>query len=109
MPAVPVSLLREELVPKPFRCVSCTHPLEPVQELRFLVESENLENPAYLASIRRLPTVKGRPIPVCKTCQAQIDSTHHRPTASRPSAVLAVVGILSVGWFLQTLLTGPRA
>ena len=102
----------EEFVPQPCRCASCSSPLEPAQELRFLVECANLDNPAYLARIRRLPAANGKPVPVCQACQARIDSAPPRPVA-RPNAVragvLAAVGILSVGWLLQTLLAGPRA
>jgi len=106
------SVLREKAVPQPYCCATCSGPLEPAQELRFLVESANLDNPAYLALIRRLPAVNGRPVPVCQACQAQIESTPRR-IVRRPdpvrTAVLATVGLLSVGWLLQTLLAGPRA
>jgi hypothetical protein len=102
--------LREETVPQPCLCACCSTQLEPVQELRFLVECANLDNPAYLARIRRLPSVKGRPVPVCKACQTRIERAP-RPVA-RPNAihtgVLAVVGLLSVGWLLQTLIRGTR-
>jgi hypothetical protein len=104
--------LREETVSKPCRCACCSGPLEPVQELRFLVESANLDDPAYLARIRTLPSVRGRPVPVCKACQARIESAPPRPIA-KPNplrtGVLAAVGLLSVGWLFQHLLLGPRA
>jgi hypothetical protein len=103
--------LREETVPQPCLCACCSAELEPAQELRFLVECANLDNPSYLAHIRRLPSVKGKPVPVCKACQTDIENAP-RPVA-RPNhvrtGVLAVVGLLSVGWLLQTLLSGPRA
>jgi hypothetical protein len=105
--------LREEDVSKPCRCACCSEPLEPAQELRFLVECDNLGDPAYLAHIRRLPSVNGRPVPVCKACQARIESSPRPVPRARPGAVrtgvLAAVGLFSVGWLLQTLLAGPRA
>ena len=104
--------MREEVVSQPCRCVSCSAPLEPVQELRFLVESANLDDPATLARIRTLPSVRGRPVPVCKACQARIEGTPRRPVA-RPhplrTGVIAAVGLLSVGWLFQHLLLGPPA
>ena len=36
------------------RCQFCNDPLEPAQELRYLVELQNLDDPTYLARIRRL-------------------------------------------------------
>src|SRR5262245_554919 len=106
------SALREETVPQPCRCASCSGPLEPAQELRFLVESANLDNPAYLALIRRLPAVNGRPVPGCKAVQTHSEWSRRPVRVVRPlpvrTAVLATVGLLSVGWLFQTLLTGPR-
>jgi hypothetical protein len=92
------------------RCACCRGSIEPAQELRFLVETANLDDPAYLAGIRRLPaTLKGRPVPVCSACQRLAESAPRRPRpARRDSGVLAAVGILSVGWLLHTLLLGPR-
>jgi hypothetical protein len=76
-----------------------------VQELRFLVESANLDNPAYLASIRRLPAANGRPVGVCKACQARIETAPPRPARS---GVFTAFGILGVGWFMTAMLA-PRA
>jgi hypothetical protein len=108
----------EDSVTDSCRCTCCCAQLEPAQELRFLVETANLDNPRYLARIRRLPHSKGRPVPVCSACQKLLESSalsqipvRRRPT--RPNAVgtgvLAVVGLLSVGWLIQNLLFGPRA
>src|SRR5262249_18389327 len=105
----------EDPVPDLCRCVCCSSPLEPAQELRFLVETANLDNPAYLAHIRRLPAVKGRPVPVRSACQAQIETYPLRPgrTRAKPNpvrtGVLAAVGLFSVGWLVQNVLFGPRA
>jgi hypothetical protein len=77
--------------------------------LRFLVETANLDDPAYLAGIRRLPAHKGRPVPVCGPCQSSL-VRGPRPTRNRGGVrvgVLATVGLLSVGWLIQTLLLGP--
>lgn len=87
---------------KPFRCVCCDNPLEPVQQLRFLVETDNLDNPSYLNRIRALPSVHGRPVPVCKACQAHLES---HPVALKPKprkkvaplSLLGVFGALSIG------------
>ncbi|HVL11204.1 MAG TPA: hypothetical protein VM529_01475 [Gemmata sp.] len=94
-------------------CVCCRRSLEPAQELRFLVETATLDDPAYLAGIRRLPANRaGRPVPVCSACQQLVESAprpaHPRPHAAR-TGVLATIGLLSVGWLFQTLLLGPRS
>ena len=60
----------EGYVTKLSRCACCDGALEPAQQLRFLVETDNLDNPAYLNRIRALPSVNGKPVPVCKACQA---------------------------------------
>ncbi|HJZ59409.1 MAG TPA: hypothetical protein VKE74_30975 [Gemmataceae bacterium] len=101
------------------RCQFCGANLEPVQELRFLVETETLDNPAHLNRIRRLPAAAdGRPLRVCKTCQSQLEANPARFHAAVEQArsrrqfrtgMLAAVGILSAGWFLSVLLHGPRA
>jgi hypothetical protein len=89
-------------VSKPRPCACCNAPLEPVQEFRILVESETLDNPAFLAAIRRMPAANGRPLPVCASCQAKL-------SAPRPvrAGVVAAVKILSVGWVMTALLA-PR-
>ncbi len=95
------------------RCWSCKDQLEPAQQLRFLVETDNLDNPAYLSHIRVLPSVKGRPIPVCKACQAQIEAAPRRPVVKlqpKPVAVsglLGALGALSVGLLISGLFA-PR-
>jgi hypothetical protein len=90
-------------VPKPRPCACCQSPLEPVQEFRFLVESETQTDPAFLAAIRRMPSSNGRPVPVCAACQARL-------AVPRPvrAGVVAAVKILSVGW-VMTALFAPRA
>jgi hypothetical protein len=92
-------------------CVCCSAQLEPAQEFRFLVESDNLENPTYLARIRRLPAINGRPVPVCKACQVLVESVLPRPAARAyplHSGVLAAIGLFAIGWFVQSLLFGPH-
>jgi hypothetical protein len=107
----------EDHVTNSCRCACCRAEVEPAQELRFLVETANLDNPAYLAHIRRLPVVNGRPVPVCAACQRALEANalapvvaKRRPAVASPvgTGVLAVVGLLSVGWLVQNLLFGPR-
>ena len=90
-------------------CACCDNPLELVQQLRFLVETENLDNPAYLARIRVLPDRNGKPVPVCKACQARIESTATKPQRPQPKplapTLLGVFGFLSVGFLLGSFLT----
>lgn len=96
---------------KPCLCACCTCQIEPAQELRFLVESANLDNPVHLARIRQLPAVNGRPVPVCKACQSLVESAPLR-LVGRPSpmriGILAAAGLYTVGWLVQSLLFGPR-
>ena len=99
------------------RCQFCNDPLEPAQELRFLVETETLNDPTHLRRIRRLPfTADGKPLRVCRRCQSHIEAN---PTGFRRAVeartgqlrggMLAAVGLLSAGWFLTLLLGSPRA
>lgn len=97
-------------MPKSCLCACCAHQIELVQEFRFLVESDNLDNPIHLERIRRLPAANGRPVPVCKSCQTLVEAAPPRPI-TRPNSVrvgvLATIGLLSVGWVVQSLLFGP--
>lgn len=95
---------------RPRPCASCRSPLEPAQEFRFLVETANLDNPGYLAFIRRLPASQGKPVPVCAACQVRIEAAPRPGAKSNPvrTGVLAAVGLLSVGWVIQNLLLGPK-
>ncbi len=92
---------------KPCRCVVCRGALEPAQQLRYLVETDNLDDPVYLSRIRVLPSADGKPLPVCKGCQAKIQAAP--PTTTGPKAeprrsdLLGMLGALSVGLFLGTL------
>jgi len=82
-------------VTKLSRCVCCKGQLEPAQQLRFLVETDNLDNPSYLNRIRALPAMNGKPVPVCKACQSELE-THPRPLPRPKAAPLAVTGLLGV-------------
>jgi hypothetical protein len=87
------------------RCACCDNSLEPAQQLRFLVETDNLDNPSYLARIRVLPSVNGKPVPVCHACQTHLEAN---PTAlkSRPKAplsLLGALGALSIGLIVGSL------
>lgn len=100
------------------RCQFCARALEPAQELRFLVETDTLDNPIHLDRIRRLPaTTDGKPLRVCKSCQTRMEQNPHRFRAAveqdrvwrqARTGMLAAVGVLSLGWLLGTLLSGPR-
>ena len=121
--ALPVRMRGEEPVTAPsYRCQFCSARLEPVQEFRFLVETPVADAPPVLPCLRRLPAVDGRPLRVCKGCDARIaaDPDGFRAAVDRGRAVVAksrrqyqvslvtAFGVLSVGWFLSGL-CGPRA
>jgi len=96
------------------RCRFCNDKLEPAQQLRFLVETESLGDPSFLASIRRLPAVGGRPLPVCRSCQSAVEANpaRFRAAVARTqlrTGVIAACGLLSLGFVLTALLPGPRA
>jgi hypothetical protein len=92
------------------RCVCCDNPLEPAQQLRFLVETDTLDNPSYLNRIRMLPSVNGKPVPVCTACQAHLEA---HPTALEPKprkrvaplSLLGALGALSIGLIVGSLFT----
>ncbi len=93
---------------KLYRCACCDGPLEPAQQLRFLVETDNLDNPVHLARIRVLPSVNGKPIPVCKACQTRIEAAPKpRAKKAKPlaSSLLGSLGALAVGVMLGGLFT----
>lgn len=94
-------------------CQFCARKLEPAQALRFLVETDTLDDPVHLSRIRRLPfTADGRPLRVCGACQTQIEArpVQFRTAVERVHARrqlrsgMIAVGILSVGWLLGTFL-----
>jgi len=97
-------------------CQLCYSELEPAQALRFLVETENLDNPGVLEAIRHLPSVRGRPLCVCKRCQARLEASPRvvtrRPVAPAAaadrrqfrSAVMAALGFITVGWIFSAVL-----
>jgi hypothetical protein len=92
----------------------CDDKLEPAQQLRFLVETDSLDQPAFLALIRRLPAINGRPLPVCESCQRSIAANPLRFRAAVEhqrfrAGVLTACGLLSVGLILTAVLRGPRA
>jgi hypothetical protein len=104
----------EDHVAAPCRCRFCNDTLEPAQELRFLVETESLDDPPFLASIRRLPAVGGTPLPVCRSCQSAVEANPDRFRAAVArtqlrAGVLTACGLLSLGFILSALLRGPRA
>jgi hypothetical protein len=104
----------EDHVARSLECQLCYRELEPVQAFRFLVETETLPTPAYLDQIRHLPAVHGRPLCVCKTCQARLEA---RPRVTRRvvapavadrrqfrSAVMTALGFLTIGWVFGAVL-----
>lgn len=97
---------------KLYLCACCEGQLEPAQHLRFLVETDNLDDPAYLARIRMMPSLNGRPVPVCSACQSKITAQPQslakflRPRVaplSLATGLLGALGVLSVGMFLGAL------
>jgi hypothetical protein len=103
-------------VPKHCRCAACASPLEPAQQLRFLVETDNLDNPAFLARIRTLPSIDGKPIPVCSACQKKIEAAPRRNAKPQAtpfvkkqvkaplSLAVGLLGVFSVGVLLGAFL-----
>ncbi len=87
-------------------CWCCKGRLEPAQQLRYLVETDTLDDPARLALIRTLPAINGRPVPVCKSCQARLERAPLRPVAKpKLPGLLGALGVLSVGLVLTHLFT----
>lgn len=92
------------------RCACCDGVLEPAQQLRFLVETANLDNPAYLECIRMLPSANGKPVPVCKGCQEQLEDhlaarKLRKARRASPVSLFGALGALSVGLLLGGLFT----
>ena len=95
------------------RCQFCSNPLEPAQELRYLVETATLDEPAVLDRIRTLPAAAGRPLRVCGGCQREMAAHPARFRAALEVAafrsevrggLLAAAGLLSLGFlFLPAL------
>src|SRR5437588_806113 len=108
----PVPVARRGASVTACRCQFCNDPLEPAQELRYLVELQNLDDPTYLARIRRLPAVNGRPLRVCQPCQTHVETTPRPAPPVVPVAVaaglLAACGLLSVGLLFFAMVGPPR-
>ncbi|MDY3556930.1 hypothetical protein R5W24_006105 [Gemmata sp. JC717] len=90
---------------KLFPCRCCKGPLEPAQQLRFLVETDTLDEPAYLERIRVLPSVNGRPVPLCRECHARFEAARRPVAKPKLPGLLGTIGALSVGLLLTNLLT----
>jgi hypothetical protein len=100
-------LRHEGFVTPTCRCQLCRTPLDLAQTFRFLVETDAAADPKRSwACARELPSANGKPLRVCRRCQADVRARPRRPM---PLGLLAVGGVLSVGWLLTTLLAGPRA
>lgn len=87
------------------RCACCDGVLEPAQQLRFLVETDTLDDPAHLARIRALPSVNGRPVPVCSACQPEVEARPALLRRPRAGSMFGLIGALSVGLLLGGLFT----
>jgi hypothetical protein len=119
----PFLRVRRSVAVSKIRCQICKSKLEPVQELRYLVETQCLGEPAVLNDFRQLPDVNGHPLRVCKSCQQTIEADRvgfrkavdeaqaksRRQQRQRQSGVIAAFGVLAVGWFFASLLGTPRA
>jgi hypothetical protein len=92
-------------------CQFCRAEMDLAQQFRYLVETQTLHNSVMLAAIRSLPHVGGRPLRVCKSCQADIENrrvtihdlnAHTRQLAARGSQFLLLaaafvgIGLLTV-------------
>ena len=99
----------EGIVTKLSRCACCEGPLEPAQQLRFLVETANLDNPAYLELIRVLPSANGKPVPVCAGCQTKLEdhlaARKGRKRRAAPVSLFGALGALSLGVLLGGFFT----
>jgi len=107
---------------KPCLCQICRKKLEPVQELRYLVEIQFLEEPVVLDRLRQLPDVDGKPLRVCKACQGSIEANpvgfrqavvqaHDKARQQlrrQRSGMITAIGVLTVGWFFASLIGAPR-
>ncbi len=103
-------------------CQLCGNALEPVQQFRYLVEAANEHGPAVREGLRKLPTVNGRPLRVCKGCDRRVaaDPAGFRAAVSDAklkaargykqyrTGLMTAFGVLSVGWFLTSLVGSPR-
>ncbi|WP_439622726.1 hypothetical protein [Gemmata sp.] len=79
----------------PRACACCGAPLEPVQQFRFIFETD-ADGPTTLPELRHLPRANGRPVPVCASCQARAKAAPHRPPApAARTGVRTAVGVLS--------------
>ncbi len=87
------------------RCACCDGTLEPAQQLRFLVETDTLDDPAHLARIRLMPSVNGRPVPVCCACQERVQGQPALLRKPRAAGMFGLIGALSVGLLLSSLFT----
>ena len=89
-------------------CQSCRAELDVAQQFAFLVEAQTVDAPVMLSAIRRLPHAAGRPLRVCRGCQAGIERARsavvhgahpRRPAPKGRQALLtavAVVGLCAV-------------
>ena len=83
-------------------CARCNAALEPVQQFAFLVEEAGVAEPAANRLPQCLPTANGRPIPVCKACQATIRKAPRQPVRGW-SSVGMTLGIIAAVWLLDQI------
>ena len=103
----------------PCLCQFCQRKLEPVQEFRFLVETQMLGDPGCLERFRQLPADRnGKPLQVCQgcqrliknpLCQVRIETEGEQDHRQIRTVLIATLGVLSLGWFVATVLGTPRS
>lgn len=81
--------------PCPRTCACCGAPLEPVQQFRFLFETD-ADGPSAPPALRHLPRANGRPVPVCATCQDHAARPRREARPAPATGVRLAVGVLSV-------------
>lgn len=83
-------------------CRFCDRELEPVQQFVYWVEMQTLQDPQTLSAIRTLPHHHGKPLRICRACQARMNAG--QPPVSRPgisTTLVLGVGVLALMWLTQ--------
>ena len=92
-------------MPRALCCQFCRTELDPAQEFTFLVESLTVDNPAMLATIRKLPHTNGRPLRVCRGCETRV-ACRAAATSPRRGAPALLTAVAAVGvWALTAKLS----
>lgn len=83
-------------------CRLCRDELDLAQQFAYLVEAQTVDNPVMLAAIRRLPHAGGRPLRVCRGCQAGLEQRQVTArdvlTPAYQRSPLMAMALLAVGF-----------